>query len=119
MRLEFDFAWNIVDATIFHIAENGGGPNQNVGVPDSCHTEVLVWLNGNKDAVILILVFDGFHPLGLGQRKKGPLHRVALIAEPQIDDGRKEQIKLWIVESASPHSSVRRLGVVRIFQRAN
>jgi hypothetical protein len=64
-------------------------------------------------------LFDRFHPLGLGKRKKRTLHRVALIAEPQIDDGRQEQVKLWVVEAASPHSSVRRLAVVHISRKAD
>ena len=86
--LELEFARNVVRAAILHVAEHGCRPDEDVGVPDCRHAVILVRLDGHEDAVILIDVLDGLHALGFRKREERALHRVLLVTEPQIDDGR-------------------------------
>lgn len=81
MRLKLQFTRNIVRSPIFHVAKDRSRPDQNVGVPDRRHAEILMRLNRYEDSFILVHVFDRLHSFAFGEREEWPLHRVFLDAE--------------------------------------
>ena len=97
--LEFQLARNIVRASVLHVAKNRGRPDKDVCVPDGRHTVILVRLDSNEDAVVLVHILDGLHALGFGEREERALHRVLLVAELEIDDGWQEEVKRGIVKA--------------------
>ena len=90
VRLELELAGDFVEAAVFHVREDRGRPDEHIRVPDRRHAVILVRLDRDEDAIILVPVFDGLHPLRFREREERPLHRVLLVSEPQVDDVGKE-----------------------------
>ena len=86
IRVEMEGAGDIVQPAILHVDDDGNCPDENVRVPDRGHAEILVRLYLHPYRTVRAFIVDRSEPLALGQAEKGPLHRLALIAQGKIDD---------------------------------
>ena len=87
-------------AAIHRLGDLGGGPDQDVGVPNGRQPEFRVGADLDPDTADII--FDRREPGFLGEAEERPLHGVALVTDRNVREIRREQVGLVVTFGGKP-----------------
>lgn len=95
-------------APVYRFGDLGRCPNQDIRIPDGRQPEIRIRTYFDPD--VANMVFDGRKSWFLGQAEKRPLHRIALIANRNVREIGREEIRLYVPARWSAYGHIGAIG---------